>query len=219
MRKRIVMNDHKKYYQILMEFKKTLGVDDEEFAELIRMEPDRLKDCVDTCQKPLIGTFASTASGLFRALDSEREDVSDTSADALHSLYSQLIGEYVRLNPDQFEPGLNSYLAKSLEDLVNRTGSQELTETVRQLLGLVESEEKEQEEISESEPAVSERGADDRAVPETGSALPDNADSFSEDSDMMFAQVKEAWSRLTPSGRRIVWSLVREMSVLKELQR
>ena len=34
MRKRIVMNDHKKYYQILMEFKKTLGVDDEEFAEL-----------------------------------------------------------------------------------------------------------------------------------------------------------------------------------------
>ena len=65
------MNDHKKYYQILIEFKKTLGVDDEEFAELIRMEPERLKDCVDTCQKPLIGTFASTASGLFRAVESE----------------------------------------------------------------------------------------------------------------------------------------------------
>lgn len=215
------MNDHKKYYQILMEFKKTLGVDDEEFAELIRMEPDRLKDCVDTCQKPLIGTFASTASGLFRALESEREEVSDASADALHSLYSQLIAEYVRLNPDQFEPGLNSYLARSLENLVDRTGSQELTETVRQLLGLAESEEKELEEISESEPepAVSERGADDRAVPETSSALADGTDSFSEDSDMMFAQVKEAWYRLTPSGRRIVWSLVREMSVLKELQR
>ena len=129
------MNDHKKYYQILIDFKKTLGVDDEEFAELIRMEPERLKDCVDTCQKPLIGTFASTASGLFRAVDSAREDEAGASADALHSLYSQLIEEYVRLNPDQFEPGLNSYLAKSLEDLADRTGSRELTETVRQLLG------------------------------------------------------------------------------------
>ena len=80
------MNDHKKYYQLLMEFKKTLGGDDEEFAELIRMEPECLKDCVDTCQKPLIGTFASTASGLFRAVEAAREDVSGVSADALHSL-------------------------------------------------------------------------------------------------------------------------------------
>ena len=206
------MNDHKKYYQILMEFKKTLGVDDEEFAELIRMEPERLKDCVDTCQKPLIGTFASTASGLFRAVDSAREDEAGAPADALHSLYSQLIEEYVRLNPDQFEPGLNSYLAKSLENLVDRTGSQELTETVRQLLGLEGPEEIEHEEISESDPAVSERSSDASAVPETCSALSDDTDPFSDDSDMMFTQVKEAWSRLTPSGRRVVWSLVRELS-------
>lgn len=213
------MNDHKKYYQILIEFKKTLGVDDEEFAELIRMEPERLKDCVDTCQKPLIGTFASTASGLFRAVDSAREDEAGAPADALHSLYSQLIEEYVRLNPDQFEPGLNSYLAKSLEDLADRTGSRELTETVRQLLGLEEPEKKEHGEIPDSDPAVTGRGSDDLAAPGAASALSDDTEFFADDSDMMFTQIKEAWSRLTPSGRRVVWSLVRELSVLKELQR
>lgn len=213
------MNDHKKYYQLLMEFKKTLGGDDEEFAELIRMEPERLKDCVDTCQKPLIGTFASTASGLFRAVEAAREDVSGVSADALHSLYSQLVEEYVRLNPDQFEPGMNSYLAKSLQGLADRTGSRELTETVRQLLGLEEPEKKEQEEMSESDPAAPEGGSEGRDVPEIASAFSDGTDSFSDDSDMMFSQVKEAWHRLTPSGRRVVWSLVRELSVLKELQR
>ena len=213
------MNDHKKYYQLLMEFKKTRGGDDEECAELIRMEPECLKDCVDTCQKPLIGTFASTASGLFRAVEAAREDVSGVSADALHSLYSQLIEEYVRLNPDQFEPGLNSYLAKSLQDLADRTGSREVTETVRQLLGLEEPEKKEHEEMSESDPAVPEGDSEDRDIPENASAFPDDTDSFSDDSDMMFTQVKEAWRRLTPSGRRVVWSLVRELSVLKELQR
>ena len=200
------MNDHKKYYQILIEFKKTLGVDDEEFAELIRMEPERLKDCVDTCQKPLIGTFASTASGLFRAVDSAREDEAGAPADALHSLYSQLIEEYVRLNPDQFEPG-------------DRTGSRELTETVRQLLGLEEPEKKEHEEIPDSDPAVTGRDSDDLAAPGAASALSDDTEFFADDSDMMFIQIKEAWSRLTPSGRRVVWSLVRELSVLKELQR
>ena len=65
-----------------------------------------------------------------------------------------MIEEYVRLNPDQFEPGLNSYLAKSLQDLADRTGSREVTETVRQLLGLEEPEKKEHEEMSESDPAV-----------------------------------------------------------------
>ena len=86
-------------------------------------------------------------------------------------------------------------------------------------LGLEGPEEIEHEEISESDPAVSERSSDASAVPETCSALSDDTDPFSDDSDMMFTQVKEAWSRLTPSGRRVVWSLVRELSVLKELQR
>ena len=103
--------------------------------------------------------------------------------------------------------------------LADRTGSRELTETVRQLLGLEEPEKKEHEEIPDSDPAVTGRGSDDLAAPGAASALSDDTEFFSDDSDMMFTQVKEAWSRLTPSGRRVVWSLVRELSVLKELQR
>ncbi len=194
------MEKNSYYYQLLKEFQTAANLSHDELADAVRIDPLILKDQFDTLSKPIMGTFMSTASGLLQIIDSlsGAEDAVPGSGDELRSLYLRLFEEYLHICPDQFDKSFNPYFTKSIANLAEKTGSEDLHRQVRELLGM-------------------ELQNPPEASPKNENNTPEDSRKASE--DPTFERIREAWEALNPSGRHMACRLMQGLLELSEFVR
>ena len=189
------MEKNSYYYQLLKEFQTAANLSHDELADAVRIDPLILKDQFDTLSKLL--QIIDSLSGAEEAAPDSGQDAPG-SEDELRSLYLRLFEEYLHICPDQFDKSFNPYFTKSIANLAEKTGSEDLHRQVRELLGM------ELQNPPESSPK------NENDTPE---------DSREPAEDPTFEQIREAWDALNPLGRHMACRLMQGLLELPEFVR